>query len=213
MTHRRGFTLIELLVVIAIIAILAAILFPVYNATREKGRTSACAQNIRQLALAIVQYADDYDDELPVGMWTDLTTGQTHYWYEGLMPYIQNYDIWTCPSEPDVWLGYGYNYQYLGFQDPMTGQLNTFKAGMVRNKARTISLADTKPFTSTTGGTVVGGREPRPLLVPVTDSQFEYVISKRHNQGANCAHLDGHVKWFSYDTLLEHPEWWDRNLP
>src|ERR1043165_533038 len=64
-THRRGFTLIELLVVIAIIAILAAILFPVFAQAREKARQAACMSNLRQIGLAFAQYVQDYDELLP----------------------------------------------------------------------------------------------------------------------------------------------------
>jgi prepilin-type N-terminal cleavage/methylation domain-containing protein len=63
----NGFTLIELLVVIAIIAILAAILFPVFAAAREKARQTACSSNLKQLGLAFVQYTQDYDEQYPVG--------------------------------------------------------------------------------------------------------------------------------------------------
>ena len=66
MQRRHGFTLIELLVVIAIIAILAAILFPVFARARESARTSACNSNLRQLGLAAHMYASDYDEWLPV---------------------------------------------------------------------------------------------------------------------------------------------------
>ncbi|MEN6304741.1 MAG: prepilin-type N-terminal cleavage/methylation domain-containing protein, partial [Armatimonadia bacterium] len=65
---RRGFTLIELLVVIAIIAILAAILFPVFAKAREKARQSSCLSNMKQMGLACLQYAQDYDEVLPAGM-------------------------------------------------------------------------------------------------------------------------------------------------
>ncbi len=201
----RGFTLIELLVVITIIAILAAILFPVFNAAREKGRSAACAQNIRQLCMAVLQYADDYDDHLPVAFITDLQTGQMSTWYQGIFPYVENYDIWQCPSEPDSWLGYGYNFEYLGYQDLVTGVVYSFTTGSIRNKARTIMLTDTKLMPNGLCSPVV--------YPPMDRGNFDATISKRHNMGCNVAHVDGHAKWFSYETLVEHTEWWDREMP
>jgi prepilin-type N-terminal cleavage/methylation domain-containing protein len=97
---KRGFTLIELLVVIAIIAILAAILFPVFAKAREKARQSSCLSNCKQLMLAFLQYAQDYDEVFPnhcdnggpaVGDWTDCSFGV-------VQPYIKNTQVWTCPS-------------------------------------------------------------------------------------------------------------------
>ncbi|MCE5240819.1 DUF1559 domain-containing protein [bacterium] len=97
---RRGFTLIELLVVIAIIAILAAILFPVFAKAREKARQASCLSNVRQLAVAFHQYATDYDGMLP-----DLLTGRDTgvasmyiYWPWALYPYVKNGQIFACPS-------------------------------------------------------------------------------------------------------------------
>src|SRR5512144_498244 len=103
MLKRRGFTLIELLVVIAIIAILAAILFPVFAQAREKARQISCLSNIKQIGLGVLMYAQDYDETYPFA-W-----GQTGAWYESVDPYIKNgvkpgalYDatmkgLWHCP--------------------------------------------------------------------------------------------------------------------
>jgi prepilin-type N-terminal cleavage/methylation domain-containing protein/prepilin-type processing-associated H-X9-DG protein len=104
-TRSRGFTLIELLVVIAIISVLAAILFPVFSRVREKGRQSACISNSRQLALAIMMYAQDYDEIYP-GRWTGWydppTTPVRAYvgWRTLIQPYVRNVDVFRCPSNP-----------------------------------------------------------------------------------------------------------------
>jgi prepilin-type N-terminal cleavage/methylation domain-containing protein/prepilin-type processing-associated H-X9-DG protein len=93
---RRGFTLIELLVVIAIIAILAAILFPVFAQAREKARQTACVSNLRQIGTAAQMYAQDYDERFPG---TELGEGDGEYhWIEMLAPYTKNRDVFTCPS-------------------------------------------------------------------------------------------------------------------
>ncbi len=95
-THtRRGFTLIELLVVIAIIAILAAILFPVFASAREKARQTTCASNMKQLGLAIIQYEQDYDEILPYNVATNKGAGWAHQIY----PYVKAKAAYTCPDD------------------------------------------------------------------------------------------------------------------
>ena len=91
----RGFTLIELLVVIAIIAILAAILFPVFAKAREKARQTACMSNYRQIALAVFMYMEDHD-----GRFADLSGG--YEWYRPLQSYVHNDQIFKCPSLSDA---------------------------------------------------------------------------------------------------------------
>jgi len=94
--RRKGFTLIELLVVIAIIAILAAILFPVFARAREQARKSACLSNAKQIALAMTMYAQDYDDTLVLRY----INGGKGSWKDSIEPYLKNADIYRCPSNP-----------------------------------------------------------------------------------------------------------------
>jgi prepilin-type N-terminal cleavage/methylation domain-containing protein/prepilin-type processing-associated H-X9-DG protein len=112
-SHRSAFTLIELLVVIAIIAILAAILFPVFAQAREKARQITCVSNEKQMGLAVLQYVQDYDEYLPLAQYAD-TAGQNHDWGGAIDPYVKNglsvtpgaitgkTGIWRCPSFPTV---------------------------------------------------------------------------------------------------------------
>ena len=90
--HRKAFTLIELLVVIAIIAILAAILFPVFARARENARRTSCLSNIRQLGLGFVQYAQDYDEYYP------FSKGDSP-WTVAIQPYIKSTQMLRCPSD------------------------------------------------------------------------------------------------------------------
>src|SRR3954454_13033944 len=136
--HRRGFTLIELLVVIAIIAILAAILFPVFAQARESARKTSCLSNVRQMGTAAMMYAQDYDESYP-GLY-QWSPGAIHifwtYLYPGsaqitttqaiqlcqTCPYVKNADIFRCPSHKAAYppapgagnpqLAYSYGYAY-----------------------------------------------------------------------------------------------------
>ena len=95
-----AFTLIELLVVIAIIAILAAILFPVFAQAREKARQAACLSNTKQLGNALAMYTQDFDEVLPMGGWAVGPTNGSR-WYRDLYPYVKSLDVYTCPDITD----------------------------------------------------------------------------------------------------------------
>src|SRR5688500_11950554 len=115
MQKNKGFTLIELLVVIAIIAILAAILFPVFAQAREKARQSVCLSNSKQIGMGATMYAQDYDDRLPDTGWggpchdpasATKTAGDAYFsgvfaWPIAIQPYIKNYGALACPSDSD----------------------------------------------------------------------------------------------------------------
>ncbi|HEY3332781.1 MAG TPA: DUF1559 domain-containing protein [Capsulimonadaceae bacterium] len=98
---RRGFTLIELLVVIAIIAILAAILFPVFATAREKARQTSCASNLKQLGLGVLQYVSDYDEIYPAGQFASMY-GPGCGWIGQIYPYVKSSGVFGCPSDTTV---------------------------------------------------------------------------------------------------------------
>jgi len=134
--RKDGFTLIELLVVIAIIAILAAILFPVFAQAREKARQASCLSNCKQIGLAVQMYCQDYDETLPNAgpIWPQnakIPIFNAGYgwgmWVVLLDPYIKNRQVWVCPSGKDSYIGpktdlikvnYGYNEYLFWRPDP-----------------------------------------------------------------------------------------------
>ncbi len=144
--RKAGFTLIELLVVIAIIAVLAAILFPVFAAAREKARQASCQSNLRQLGLATMMYTQDYDETFPLFQYDDCQSFVCHqYWFglrtatgwdktKGLLyPYMKNGQVQRCPSWTGKTLfgdgnGYGYNWGYIGSDCYGNPQLDCYDA-------------------------------------------------------------------------------------
>jgi prepilin-type N-terminal cleavage/methylation domain-containing protein/prepilin-type processing-associated H-X9-DG protein len=109
---RRGFTLIELLVVIAIIAILAAILFPVFAQAREKARQTTCMSNLKQLGAAMMMYASDYDERfVPVLVRTDRQQPSLYLqsWLHFLEPYTKSLGVYICPSSGHLSQDYTHN--------------------------------------------------------------------------------------------------------
>ena len=122
---RRGFTLIELLVVIAIIAILAAILFPVFARAREKARQTSCLSNVRQIETAILTYAQDYNETLPYTWYGASGPPGSYQWPQACAPYLSNWQVLICPSDsarsivtttgaPGATLSYAMNDAYVG---------------------------------------------------------------------------------------------------
>jgi len=200
--RRPGFTLIELLVVIAIIAILAAILFPVFARAREKARQTACISNAKQLGLAVMQYTQDYDDYLPVSYNPGNPT-TNRYWYQVIDPYVKNTQVRVCPSVPTRALGYGWNYDYIGYGSSTT--CTAYNVSAIAKPAETIMLADAWNY--------VIYRPSRYGSVPSPGvTTYDYNLAGcRHNDGANIAFCDGHAKWTHANNFLYSDELWDRN--
>ncbi len=143
-THvKRGFTLIELLIVITIIAILAAILFPVFATARDKARQSACVSNMKQLGLAVVQYETDYDEMTPHG---SNNWGYGIGWGGSVYPYVRSKQVYVCPSDVSkstIISSYGYN-SNLEYYTSLNGGTSAVPCPVAENKisapTRTVML-------------------------------------------------------------------------
>jgi prepilin-type N-terminal cleavage/methylation domain-containing protein/prepilin-type processing-associated H-X9-DG protein len=205
MPHRTpsGFTLIELLVVIAIIAILAAILFPVFARAREKARQTACLSNVKQLTLAITMYAQDYDEMLIPSRQGNTATSLI--WPAYLGPYVRNTQIFICPSAAgqsqygQVWtdrgpLSIGLNRD---LEDRNTGF--AYPLSVFQNPTANLLLADSTPAPTGTGSG--GGRGFQVQYDRQPDTQS--AIGARHNEGTNIGFLDGHAKWYKASAAYQ----------
>ena len=173
---RRGFTLIELLVVIAIIAILAAILFPVFARAREKARQTSCLSNLKQIVLSALMYTQDYDER-----WVRYRYPNPYFWPHKLEPYMKSTQLFVCPSR-DVARAYGMNYHHL----------HGWKLADVKLPAEHLAFCDNHNVLSAcpcAGGTwtyYTPGLNPLP-----------------HNGGINVAFVDGHAKWLKPDGAVD----------
>ena len=200
MDQRRGFTLIELLVVIAIIAILAAILFPVFARAREKARQTSCLSNVKQLVLGQLMYAQDYDERFPY--FTTAPAGEP--WWNAIQPYIKNWQIEKCPSSPGpsgvaVYHTKPYPYPRYGMNHYI--QYNSSGSGsmaIIQRPADTVILGDCChgmgdswriAWPEAPGG---WSSSPRRCDIARTDQNDEWA---RHNGGNNLGMVDGHAKW------------------
>jgi prepilin-type N-terminal cleavage/methylation domain-containing protein/prepilin-type processing-associated H-X9-DG protein len=210
---RRGFTLIELLVVIAIIAILAAILFPVFAKAREKARQASCMSNLKQLALGMLMYVNDYDDRFFTGssrwlggtygvnpvvpgvpdMNWHATYGYQDSWVNMIYPYVKNAQIYRCPSRSTaVCMGVDYGVPHYGFNAPNT-RITIFYNNYPGLGTFT-RPAETMLVTEKSSG------NPAYVLDPAY-----YVCDARHNEGGNVAFVDGHVKWLKFENSSLEP--------
>ncbi len=191
----RGFTLIELLVVIAIIAILAAILFPVFARAREKARSTSCLSNMKQLSTGAMMYSQDYDEKV-MPSYLD----NSGWWSNLIMPYVKNSQIFICPSKSTN-PGYGHNHCNLGYRACVSmGDVEKPAETVIFNDNGQVTNPSDPPSTWQESGT--GAYYTRwPNNEPYwTTDPFRPV--PRHNGMCNCAFLDGHAKAMTMDALV-----------
>ncbi len=228
--RRKGFTLIELLVVIAIIAILAAILFPVFARAREKARQTSCLSNLKQIGLAVMMYAQDYDEKLLFAeMWTPVpmrnryvrwyypnnpnVTQNLLYWSDLIQPYAKNEQICICPSNPNDWTGYSWNIHvgYCGAMFMLGGryanrrsyEYTGYPLAKIQYPAETMILIDHSRIGR------VNSRYSSPWYYNFIGwpgsiyDQPECWLPGTHNDGQNVVLADGHAKWFRYPQFRD----------
>jgi prepilin-type N-terminal cleavage/methylation domain-containing protein len=210
MRHRKAFTLIELLVVVAIISLLAAILFPVFARARENARRVSCQSNLKQIALGILQYTQDYDERFPRGCdpatpqndtsmpgyyyvannsWTRVT-----HWMDFIFPYVKSIQVFSCPSakkRPTGTTAVEANYTY----NPYVSKFVSYNtAGVpitlsqVQDSAQSMMLMDMQSLFGVY------------LTYGEWATRHPYGETYIHFEGDNVAYLDGHVKWIKTST-------------
>jgi prepilin-type N-terminal cleavage/methylation domain-containing protein len=224
--YRKGFTLIELLVVIAIIAILAAILFPVFAKARERARQTSCLSNLKQIGLALHAYFSDWDDTLQP-LETYITYGDGKGWTERVREYNKNLTLFQCPSDFHNF-SYGLNW---GATSSNNGQVDLkaeVKLADVKNESKLIHVFDCEGSgtlrvdtskkgsgnSQDTGDTDItneccGPQQDKDVYDGGKDRQHSKPWDQqarwpwlnwpgRHNGGNDILFLDDHAKWF-YD--------------
>ncbi|MBW3623777.1 MAG: prepilin-type N-terminal cleavage/methylation domain-containing protein [Armatimonadetes bacterium] len=214
----RGFTLIELLVVIAIIAILAAILFPVFSKARNRAQQSACMSNLKQIGMATNQYFDDWDDRLyfhHAGL-EEIT------WASRLNPYTRHSGIYVCPSDPETALinpnsGEVHRPSYLinayfthNFPPESNEEREEPENQYSRDDGRMVSPSETILFAES--GIKEEGHNQDDYDAWNGLSSVEPLFDAvRHNGGANYSFVDGHAAWKKHASV-KHMHFPDHRL-
>jgi prepilin-type N-terminal cleavage/methylation domain-containing protein/prepilin-type processing-associated H-X9-DG protein len=217
-SNRSGFTLIELLVVIAIIAILAAILFPVFAQARERARATTCLSNMKQLGTAVTMYTQDYDGAYPLAWYP----GDDYGFDCALQPYVKNLQVFACPSHqntprffngyvkvwhippPGIPSGYVMNGDLAALDAPGGKRAGRTEAS-VQRPADTILMSEIWDTRGPKGseashvtvagyGSVWEGPEHEIFNKAWSDVCFR-IPFKIHQNGSNYNFCDGHAKW------------------
>jgi prepilin-type N-terminal cleavage/methylation domain-containing protein/prepilin-type processing-associated H-X9-DG protein len=215
----HGFTLIELLVVIAIIAILAAILFPVFARARAKAQQNDCLSNLKQIQLSMIMYSSDNNSRYPLDV-IGMSTPNGPSWPSEVLPYIKNVQIYLCPTDavitgtvtgaglPGVGntvttMSYGRNsYPSIGgnpgtYTVPLSDALINYPAEMLGViDAVTYSIPTDYAYNSPTPTGSLAATQNAIILNGSTT-----LAAARHNSGCNQSYMDGHCKWIAFTNI------------
>ena len=244
-THHKGtrhaFTLIELLVVIAIIAILAAILFPAFARARENARRASCQSNLKQIALGVFQYTQDFDEKFPM-YHTGIAAAsyvytpanpQPYAWADILQPYLKSLQLYQCPSESTApttanpatlnsgYMDYGMNL-YLMYGDMNTdgtaANAGAKNVSVLTQPSLTVMMFDFPSFHPTSAFSV-GCTAARPCTGSPDLATFPAAtatapaVALRHLDGMNFSFADGHVKWYKGQSATSSASVYDCATP
>ncbi len=212
-SYRTGFNLIELLVVIAIIAILAAILFPVFAQARDKARQATCLSNAKQLAMGVMMYAQDYDEVVPAAYseWTAPLYSSPvgnfknypSYWYVVIQPYVKNTRVVKCPSDGDKLIptSYAYNYPHMSYR--LLYPTSLFRLSQYEAPGDTLVFGESQRGPKQEDWTL------NYLYCPVHWAPGTLKgrgdangMAFRHQGGAIVGFLDGHAKWIRKEKVM-----------
>ena len=206
MKRNHGFTLIELLVVIAIIAILAAILFPVFAKVREKARQTSCLSNEKQLGLGFIQYTQDNDEQMPMRLGgsgpTDIECGG---WGGRIYPYVKSTGVYRCPDDVSTatvsyMLNINFQTGYANMSSwtapASTVMLTEVYNGPTFDVTSPTETQSPRMYADVSGPESGGQSAAGPLGGRAFSATWDQSTTGRHTDGSNFLLSDGHAKWF-----------------
>ncbi len=192
---KKGFTLIELLVVIAIIAILAAILFPAFAKARESARRASCSSNMKQIGIALTQYAQEYDEKYPC----DYDSGNNKMYKQSIQPYLKSGQVWSCPSNPaSSNISFPASNGYPAIADSYAANARIMVPGWAAPSGQTVGTA--MAFIQAPSQKIMIAESSYPWevmyadwLAPTSHGARDSIFAG-HLGTMNCLFVDGHVK-------------------